>query len=69
MKVFIIVDPDTPAESDRADVARFVAGARKPLPAVTLPDLQASANSLDGLSPASRYRNLRAVKSLLAFGL
>jgi integrase/recombinase XerD len=51
-----------------ADVARFCAGVRKPLPSVTLVDLQDFADSLGGLSPASRYRILSAVKSLLAFG-
>jgi integrase/recombinase XerD len=51
-----------------ADVARLRSRAAKPLPAVTLPDLQDYADSLAGLSPASRYRALSAVKSLLAFG-
>jgi integrase/recombinase XerD len=52
----------------RADVDRFLHGAGKPLPWVTLPDVQAFADSLDNLAPASRYRTLSAVKSLLAFG-
>ncbi len=51
-----------------ADVARFRAGAGKPLPAVTLADLQIFADSLGQLAPTSRYRILSAVKSLLAFG-
>jgi integrase/recombinase XerD len=34
---------------------------------VTLSDLQQFADSLDGLEPASRYRTLSSVKSLLAF--
>jgi integrase/recombinase XerD len=56
-----------PAHTQRAyagDVAPF------PLPSVTLADLQSFANSLDldSLAPASRYRILSAVKSLLAFG-
>ncbi|HVY92239.1 MAG TPA: tyrosine-type recombinase/integrase, partial [Bryobacteraceae bacterium] len=51
----------------RADVQRFRAGAGKPLAAVTLADLQHFADSLDG-APATRYRILSAVKSLLAFG-
>src|ERR1035441_864852 len=52
------------------DIARFRAAARKPLPSVTLADLQTFADSLDldSLAPASRYRILSAVKSLLAFG-
>jgi Phage integrase, N-terminal SAM-like domain len=51
----------------RADIDRFRAGAGKPLPAVTLSDLQDFADSLDALAPASRYRTLSAIKSLLAF--
>jgi integrase/recombinase XerD len=51
----------------RADVARFRRGAGKPLPSVTLTDLQAFADSLDALAAASRYRILSALKSLLAF--
>src|SRR5262245_22183226 len=51
-----------------ADIARFLARAGKPLAAVTLADLQDFAHSLDGLAPASRYRALCSVKSLLAFG-
>lgn len=51
-----------------ADIARFRGGPGKPLPSVTLADLQAFADSLAGLAPASRYRILSAVKSLLAFG-
>ncbi len=51
-----------------ADIARFLAGAGKPLLAVTLADLQAFADSLADLAPATCYRSLSAVKSLLAFG-
>src|SRR5690349_12237862 len=50
-----------------ADIARFAA-AGKPLAAVTLADLQAFADHQETLAPASRYRMLSAVKSLLAFG-
>jgi len=50
------------------DVARFRAGISKPLPLVTLGDLQNFADSLLNLAPASRYRALSAVKSLLSFG-
>ena len=62
-----------PAHTQRAyagDITRFCAAARKPLPAVTLADLQSFADSLDidSLAAASRYRILSAVKSLLAFG-
>jgi integrase/recombinase XerD len=43
-------------------------GAGKPLPLVTVSDLQRFADSLEMLAPASRYRTLSAVKSVLAFG-
>ena len=53
----------------RADVARFRAGAGKPLAAVTLADLQEFARSLEATGAASsHYRTLSALKSLLAFG-
>lgn len=52
----------------RADVARFRALVGKPLPTVTLGDLQVYADSLAALAPASRARRLAAVKSLLSFG-
>lgn len=51
-----------------ADIARFRGGAGKPLAGVTLGDVQRFADSLAELAPASRYRALSAVKSLLAFG-
>lgn len=51
----------------RSDVGRFLAFTGKPLPQVTLGDVQDFADSLLGLSPASRARTLSAVKSLLAF--
>jgi integrase/recombinase XerD len=49
------------------DIRRFRARAGKPLRLVKLEDLQSFADSLDG-APASRYRTLSAVKSLLGFG-
>ena len=52
----------------RADIERFQAGAGKSLQQVTMSDLQQFADSLSDLAPASRYRTLSAVKSLLAFG-
>jgi site-specific recombinase XerD len=52
----------------RSDIERFRLGAGKPLAQITLADLQQFADSLSGLAPASRYRTLSAVKSLLAFG-
>ena len=51
-----------------ADIHRFRAKTGKPLGLITLADLQEFSNSLDGLAPASRYRTLSAVKSLLSFG-
>lgn len=51
-----------------ADIARFRAGAGKPFRQITLADLQQFADSLTRLAPASRYRRLSAIKSLLAFG-
>ena len=52
----------------RADIVRFRGGTDKPLPAVTLTDLQGFADSLVALAASSRYRKLSALKSLLAFG-
>ena len=52
----------------RADIQRFQRRAGKALCAVTLSHLQEFADSLKDLAPASRYRTLSAVKSLLAFG-
>jgi integrase/recombinase XerD len=51
-----------------ADIARFRGRAGKPLGQVTVADLQEFADSLGDLAPASRYRALSAVKSVLAFG-
>lgn len=52
----------------RADVERFRNRAGKSLASITLSDLQAFADALDGIAAASRHRTLSAVKSLLAFG-
>jgi integrase/recombinase XerD len=52
----------------RADIERFRSRAGKALCMVTLADLQDFADSLGGIAPASRYRTLSAIKSLLAFG-
>lgn len=49
------------------DVTRFRASVPKPLPTVTLEDLQRFADSLVELAPASQRRILSAVKSLLGF--
>jgi len=50
------------------DVARLRAARGKLLANLTLADLQSFADSVLDLSPASQYRALSAVKSLLAFG-
>ena len=52
----------------RSDVDRFRTLFPKPFAEITLDDLQGFADSLAGLEPASRYRRLFSVKSLLAFG-
>jgi len=52
----------------RADVERFRSGAGKPLARVTLADLQQFADSRADGAPASLYRKLSSLKSLLAFG-
>jgi integrase/recombinase XerD len=51
-----------------SDVMRFRTGAGKPFAQISLSDLQTFADSLGTLAPASQYRVLSAVKSLLAFG-
>lgn len=52
----------------RADVGRFRLRVGKSLRTVTLADLQSFADSLIDGAPASHYRTLSAIKSLLAFG-
>lgn len=52
----------------RADLDRFRSRAGKSFASLTLVDLQRFADSLAELAPASRYRCLSSVKSLLAFG-
>jgi len=51
-----------------ADIERLCRQLAKPLKTIALADLQGFADSLGALSPASCYRTLSAVKSLLAFG-
>ncbi len=60
--------PATTTRAYTADVERFRAFVGNPLMSVTVGDVQAFADSLDGLSDASRARKLSAVKSLLSFG-
>src|SRR5437868_4465805 len=50
------------------DVARFRTAVASPLSSVTLRDLQAFADGLQVLAPATQARILSAVKSLLTFG-
>ena len=52
----------------RADIERFRSGTGQLFRQITLSDLQQFADSLGDLAPASRYRTLSAIKSLLAFG-
>jgi len=56
------------AEAYRADVAAFRERVRTPLRSVTIGDLQAFADSLDG-APATRRRKLASVKSLFALAV
>ncbi len=60
--------PATTTRAYTADVDRFRAFVGKPLQSVTVGDVQAFADTLDGLSDATRARKLSAVKSLLSFG-
>jgi integrase/recombinase XerD len=52
----------------RRDAERFIAFVGCSLNDVTLGDVQAFADSLEGLAPSSRARTLAAIKSLLSFG-
>jgi integrase/recombinase XerD len=61
--------PASAVAAYRLEIRRFLAFAGKAIAAVTLADVQAFANSLAHLAPASRSRALAAVKSLLAFGV
>lgn len=61
--------PASTVEAYRLEIRRFLAFAGKPIVAVTLADVQAFADSLAHLAPASRSRALAAIKSLLAFGV
>jgi integrase len=60
--------PPTTQQAYAADIERFLAFVAKPLAAVTLGDLQAYADQLGHLAPATQARRLTAVKSLLVFG-
>jgi len=60
--------PEHTQRAYRSDIGRFQAHFPKSLVQVTLADLQAFSDSLGHLQPASRYRCLSSVKSLLAFG-
>ncbi len=51
----------------RAEAERFLAFVGKPLPVVTLSDLQAFSDNVEG-EPTTKARALAAVKSLLSFG-
>jgi integrase/recombinase XerD len=57
----------TTQEGYRIDIRAFFAFVGKPLRQITLADLQAFADSLNGYQEATRSRRLKAVKSLLTF--
>jgi len=61
--------PEKTVSAYRAEIERFLAFVGKPLPTVTLADVQAFKDSLAHLAPASRNRALAAVKSALSFGV
>lgn len=60
--------PERTREAYSADIADFRAFRCKPFTVVTLADLQAYADTLSHLAPASQSRKLSAIKSLLTFG-
>jgi len=49
------------------DAAAFLAFAAKPMGRITLGDIQAYIDGLDGLAPATRARRINVVKSLFTF--
>ena len=60
--------PATTRRAYAGDVGRFLAFLGQPLAQAALGDVQAYADSLADLAPATQARQLSAVKSLLAFG-
>ena len=68
IEVWLYGRPSHTVRAYRSDIERFRDRAGKPLPTITLPDLQDFAASLIELAPATQYRILSSVKSLLAFG-
>ena len=68
IEVWLYGRPGHTVRAYRSDIERFRNRAGKPLPTITLPDLQDFAASLIELAPATQYRILSSVKSLLAFG-
>ncbi len=60
--------PATTTRAYTADVDRFRSFVQTAFRMVTVGDIQEFADSLEGLSDASRARKLSAVKSLLSFG-
>lgn len=59
--------PATTERAYRTDVAKLIGFVNKPLPSVTLGDLQSFVDSLD-MKPTSIRRTVNSVKSLFAFG-
>lgn len=60
--------PATTQRVYRMDAQRALSACAKPLASLTLADLQAYADSLGHLRPATRARMLSSIKSLLTFG-
>lgn len=59
-----------PATTQRAyarEIAAFLAAVGKPLPVVTLGDVQAFADTRAHLAPATRARTIKTIRSLFAF--
>ena len=59
--------PETTQRAYRGDVALFLCSVARPLPFVTLQDLQGYADSLAG-KDSTKARRLASIKSLLSFG-
>lgn len=59
--------PATTERAYRTDVAKLIGFVNKPLPSITLGDLQSFVDSID-MKPTSIRRTVNSVKSLFAFG-
>jgi integrase/recombinase XerD len=61
--------PQTTQRAYRADIAKLIVATSAPIAQLTLGDLQAFADSLAQLAPASAARTIGSVKSLFAFAM